>query len=214
MYEAICRWMIFSKILEQDDKSLIGRQFNLLVTSSFLCTGVISASLITSSKSEFIIDLFIISSKTSPQISIYFLRCCADTLFWGFDLFIFKVLTSFTTSGKLTTFKEKESMDLYVISFILSMLEWFVNLNRMASMGSLIFMLSFTNSIGFLMRSDETEFWKNVFKVSATAESFEIISPSSIRHILYLVVPLSVKKGFRVDQNFLLSVILFRFILL
>ena len=50
------------------------------------------------------------------------------------------------------------------------------------------------------MRSDENEFCKILFKVSATAESFEIILPPSIRHILYLVLPLSV--GFTVDQNF------------
>ena len=65
----------------------------------------------------------------------------------------------------------------------------------------LVLLYTFLRQVSSLISKEETVPSKNLFKISPTSASLEMISPFSIKVILFMLVPLSVRKGFTVFQN-------------
>ena len=106
-------------------------------------------------------------------------------------------------------------LEILLIAFIIKILGCLENFSNIESIGSLKFSPSFMLLLGSFIPRDDAAWPKYVFNISATSVSSTInfLFPS-IKLILFLDMPLSVKNGFIVPQNFIVSVMTFMSILL
>ena len=148
----------------------MGLKFLLLVLSSFLCNGAISASFSFSGKEQHNMALFTIRYNTGTQISKFCLRFLPGILLHALALLGFRFLIFNSTSSNVILLKA--NFDPEIFSFILRILGCYANFFRAISMGSVIpkvsiIMYGFSLILRLLGASEKKELSVSATSISA-----------------------------------------------